>query len=256
MDKKLQARIFSRSFMMQAWWNSESMQNLGFLFAFEPWLRRIYGDPRRRSAAAARHLEFFNTQPYMAGLILGVVGGLEEGLARMPEASRPTAEDRIRALKKIMAETLAAIGDQVFWGALRPACAAAAIAAWWILWTAGLPHPVLAGCLLYLALFNAPALWARWRGIELGYLWQERLAAELARYRWQRAAFWIRIGGLSAVALSVLAALLVPPWGSFSPWNAAVLGGCVALKALGVSAGRVYVGMIALGTVLAALGAA
>jgi len=256
MERRLRARIFARSLMLQAWWNSENMQNLGFLFAFEPWLERIYGDPGRRSAAAARHLEFFNTQPYMAGLILGVVGALEEELARLPEAGRAAAEGRIRALKKAAAEALGAIGDRLFWGALRPACAAAAIAAWWIFWTAGVPHPLLAGCLLYLALFNASALWVRWQGLRLGYLWKERLPAELARYRWQKAASWIRTAGLCAAVLSALAGLLVPPWGPFSLWNAGVLAGCVALEAFGVPAPRIYLGMIALGSAIAALGPA
>ena len=114
MDRKLQSRIFGRSLLLQAWWSFRSMQNLGFLFAFEPWLEKIYSDPPTRRAAAARHLEFFNTQPYMSGLILGVVGGLEERLAGMPEQDRRPAEKRLSALKKILAETLAAIGDQVF----------------------------------------------------------------------------------------------------------------------------------------------
>ncbi|MBI5242055.1 MAG: PTS system mannose/fructose/sorbose family transporter subunit IID [Elusimicrobia bacterium] len=256
MDRRLQSRIFTRSFLMQACWSFERMQNLGFLFAIEPWLDRIYPEPERRRAAAARHLEFFNTQPYMASWTLGVVGALEERLARSPEQDRPTAEARLGALKKAMASALAAVGDTLFWGALRPACAAVAIAAWGLFWTAGLPHPILAGCLLYLALFNIPALWTRWQGIRLGYLWQESLSAELGRYRWQRAAVWIRIAGLSAAVLTALAALLVPPWGAFSRWSVAVLGACVALKAAGVSAGRIYLGLIALGTVLAAADAA
>ena len=251
MDRELQVRMFKRSFFMQACWSFERMQNLGFLYALEPWLERIYPDQDDRAAASLRHLEFFNTQPYMAGLVLGVVGGLEERLAKTPAAERAAAQARLSAVKKTLASTLAAVGDSLFWGALKPACAAAAVAAWGLFWTLGLPHPVLAGCGLYLALFNIPVLWVRWEGPRLGHAWQERLPAELARYRWKEAAAALRAAGLALAGLCTAAALLVPPWGAFSPWNLAVLAACFALKARGLSAANLYLGLAAAGTVLA-----
>jgi mannose/fructose/N-acetylgalactosamine-specific phosphotransferase system component IID len=251
MDRELQARVFKRSFLLQSCWSFERMQNLGFLYALEPWLERIYTDPDDRAEASLRHLEFFNTQPYMAGLILGVVGGLEERLAKTPEGERPAARARASTIKKTLSSALAAIGDSLFWGSLKPACAALAIASWGLFWTMGLPHPVLAGCVLYLALFNIPVLWARWEGIRLGHAWQERLPLELGRYRWQSLAVGIRTAGLAAAGLCAAAALLVPPWGVFSRWNLAVLAACFALKARGMSAARIYLGLAAAGTALA-----
>ena len=61
MDVKERARIFARSFLMQALWGRSRMQNLGLLFSLSPALERIYPDPREQKAAALRHTEFFNT---------------------------------------------------------------------------------------------------------------------------------------------------------------------------------------------------
>ena len=66
---------------MQAGWNFERNQNVGFAFALLPALRRIYGATGGFRAALLRHLEIFNTQPHMAGFILGNVAKMEEGLA-------------------------------------------------------------------------------------------------------------------------------------------------------------------------------
>ncbi len=35
-------QVFIRSFFVQALWNYERMQNIGFAFAVEPFLRRAY----------------------------------------------------------------------------------------------------------------------------------------------------------------------------------------------------------------------
>ena len=41
---------------LQAAWNRRGMQNLGFAYAIDPALRRLYADPARRTAALRRHL--------------------------------------------------------------------------------------------------------------------------------------------------------------------------------------------------------
>ncbi|HBE87820.1 MAG TPA: hypothetical protein DDW67_01575, partial [Elusimicrobia bacterium] len=42
---------------------------------------RAWRTPMTRSAAAARHAATFNTQPYMAGFILGNIARMEERAA-------------------------------------------------------------------------------------------------------------------------------------------------------------------------------
>ncbi len=48
-------------------WNFERMQALGFCFSMVPAIRRLYPENNEaRKQAIRRHLEFFNTQPFVA----------------------------------------------------------------------------------------------------------------------------------------------------------------------------------------------
>jgi len=67
-----------RTFLLQAVWNFERMQNVGWAWCMLPVLNRLYPDPKERAQAAKRHLEYFNTHPYLAGVILGCAARVEE----------------------------------------------------------------------------------------------------------------------------------------------------------------------------------
>jgi PTS system mannose-specific IID component len=108
-----------RSFFLQACWNFQRMQNLGFCFAISPVIKALHRAPRARQKAIARHLEFFNTHPYCASIILGVVAKLEEQAA---QAGDDEAREAVR-VKIGMMGPLAALGDVVYWAMLRPALA-------------------------------------------------------------------------------------------------------------------------------------
>jgi len=244
--------VCARSFFIQSWWNFEGMQNLGFLFGLDPWLHRIYPDPEEYRRAALRHLEFFNTQPYMVSFALGLVGAMEEQRAAAPEAARPAIEERIRQLKRVAGSSLAAIGDSFFWGALKPACAAMTILTWLVLWTAGVSHPLAWGALAYLVAYNVPAVWIRWKGLRMGYYFGEQLPAELKKLRWQSKTRWTRRVGLCAASALALACLIVPPFGGTPGLKgAAALAAALGLRSLGVSTMRLYAGAAALGLLLA-----
>ncbi|MFA6092378.1 MAG: PTS system mannose/fructose/sorbose family transporter subunit IID [Elusimicrobiota bacterium] len=253
MDALLQRRMFARSFLLQAFWNYERMQNLGFLYAFEPALLRAYKDPAARHAAALRHMDYFNTQPYMAGFILGVVAGEEEIIARSDQSLRPALVARCAAVKRAMASGMAALGDRIFWGAFRPACAAATIFLWALLWTLRIPHPVLLGSLAVLFFFNWTALRARWDGLRLGYHWQERLPEALSNQSWTHWMVPARRTGLLLALVCAAGMFMVPPWGSFAFSNVLVLAACWALRAKGVSALKIYAGLCGLGCLWAVL---
>lgn len=240
-ERSLRRRVFARSLLLQSCWSFEQMQGLGFLLGVEPFLRRLHPSPERYREAALRHLEPFNTQPYMAGFALGMVGGMEEDLVRLTEDQRPAAEERIRQMKRAFGAALAALGDPFFWGALRPACAAWAMLAWLVLWTVGVPRPALWAGLLYLAAFNAPALRARWRGVRLGLELREALVGRLAGERWHESAAAVRRWGLAAALALTASALLVPPWGSAAgPGNLVVFGAALALHRRGWSSAGLY----------------
>jgi mannose/fructose/N-acetylgalactosamine-specific phosphotransferase system component IID len=76
-----------RSFWRMFWsfevsWNYERMQALGFAYAMEPVLRRLYPEKDEYAAALQRHLVFFNTSPVVgAPLIVGSAISMEEANA-------------------------------------------------------------------------------------------------------------------------------------------------------------------------------
>ncbi|AJJ83438.1 PTS system mannose/fructose/sorbose IID component family protein [Yersinia pestis Angola] len=89
-EKKLTASdirgVFLRSNLFQGSWNFERMQALGFCFSMVPAIRRLYPEnSEERKQAIKRHLEFFNTQPFVAAPILGVTLAMEEQRANGAE---------------------------------------------------------------------------------------------------------------------------------------------------------------------------
>lgn len=79
-------------------------------------IKRLYKTKEERSAALKRHLEFFNTHPYVASPILGVTLALEEERSNGTEVDDIT----IQGVKVGMMGPLAGIGDPVFWFTVRP----------------------------------------------------------------------------------------------------------------------------------------
>ncbi len=77
-------RSFWRMFFsLQISWNYERMQALGFAYAMEPVLRRIYPDKDEYAEGLQRHLSFFNTSPIIgAPLIIGSAAAMEEARAK------------------------------------------------------------------------------------------------------------------------------------------------------------------------------
>lgn len=116
LTKKDRISVWWRSTFLQGSWNYERMQNGGWAFAMIPAIKRLYKTKEERAAALKRHLEFFNTHPYVASPVLGVTLALEE-----ERANGVPIEDRtIQGVKVGMMGPLAGIGDPVFWFTVRP----------------------------------------------------------------------------------------------------------------------------------------
>ena len=116
LTKKDRISVWLRSTFLQGSWNYERMQNGGWAFAMIPAIKRLYKTKEERSAALKRHLEFFNTHPYVASPILGVTLALEEERSNGTEVDDIT----IQGVKVGMMGPLAGIGDPVFWFTVRP----------------------------------------------------------------------------------------------------------------------------------------
>ena len=162
LDPALKRGLFLDSFLLQACWSFERMQGLGLALAARRWAEGRALSPQARRELLLRHLGHFNTQAHMGGFAIGMVCRLEaEGRGADPKAVR---------LKDAVSRSLAAIGDALFWGTLRPAAAALGALAGLALEHAGLaPGPAWsAGAAAALAAFNGPP-GARWAGLRIGY---------------------------------------------------------------------------------------
>ncbi|HAM34374.1 MAG TPA: hypothetical protein DEB40_08985 [Elusimicrobia bacterium] len=242
----MRLKLFLRVLCLQAGWSFERMQGLGFAYCVDPWLKQCYaGRAGERRAAQLRHQEYFNTQPYMASLVLGMVCALEEEAAAIEGAQRTEKLDRLRALKTAAAAALAGLGDALFWGTLRPVCAALALASAWI--CSGSPEEaVVLAAAVYLVSFNVPVLYMRWRFLGQGYRWKEQIAVNLKDWSGQGRIRALRLGGM-ALALAAAVVLLrdTVPWQR--PVGILAMAAAVGLRALRVSSYRLYAATILIG---------
>ncbi len=186
------AKVQLRSLLLQGSWNFERLQSLGFFYAMAPALRCLYRG-NELLAAGRRHLEYFNTHPYMASPVLGAAVRLEEKQSR-GEAGEVGADE----FKRLVMAPYAAVGDALFWGGLRPLAAVAAL----LLAAAG----SLWAPLLFLLLFNLPHLYFRLSGFRCGYGEGTQVVERLQRRHLPDLA--VRLKEAAAVLLGVLCAWL------------------------------------------------
>jgi len=226
------------------------MQSLGFAFALIPVLRRLYPDPEVFSGRLAAHMEYFNTQPYLASFVLGAVARAEEDLASDRKAAVDVAE-----LKKTLMAPLGALGDSFFWGSLKPFAASAAVAvlltgAWW-------------APLLFLVLYNIVHVGLRLSLVFVGYETEGDVVALLSRYNFTRLARRYKVLSLAIIGCIVGT---LSAWGpefrpsvSASPPFLAAAGlaltlGMIALLRAGASPVKIMIGLAAACLILALRG--
>ena len=116
LTKKERRSVALRSTFLQGSWNDERMQNGGWCFAMIPAIKKLYTTKEEQKEALKRHLEFFNTHPYVASPVLGVTLALEEERANGAKVD----DAAIQGVKVGMMGPLAGVGDPVFWFTVRP----------------------------------------------------------------------------------------------------------------------------------------
>lgn len=139
--------IWLRLLLLQASWNFERHQGLGFFYALLPGLKKLYSGDQLLEVAR-RYVGYFNTHPYLTPLVAGAVLRLEEELAN---GNAPPVD--VDDFKEIVAAPYAAIGDALFWGGLRPLAAGIGLffAIKGLLWAP----------LVFLLIFNLVPFWFR-----------------------------------------------------------------------------------------------
>ena len=186
-------KVFLGSFFLQSSWSFDKMQGLGFAASVAPALNEIYAGKDDRAAAFKRHLAYYNAHPYMASPVLGAVINIEERIAKGESPSDAPAQFKSRIMGPY-----GAIGDNFFWGALRPLASCVGILASFLL---GLWGP-----LIFLVLYNIFHIWMRWNGLNKGI----ELGVDVVKYvkdldmpDWS-----IRFRDFASAVLGVLAAVM------------------------------------------------
>ena len=151
-------RMYWRSTFLLGSFNFERMQAMGFCYTLMPAIRKVYrGDKAAEAAALKRHLEFYNTQPWISSVVFGVTAAMEEQKAKGEEIS----EETITSVKVGLMGPLAGVGDPIFWGTARPVLAAlgASLAL----------NGSIVGPLLFFVGINLLRVLTRWYGLKFGY---------------------------------------------------------------------------------------
>lgn len=88
--------------------NYEKMMGMSYTYSILPFLRENYkDDPKGLKESVKMHLQFFNTNPYVAPYVIGVNIGVEE-------VEKSKAIDTIMSLKTGLMGPLAGLGDSAF----------------------------------------------------------------------------------------------------------------------------------------------
>lgn len=152
------AKVFLRSFFVQAAFTYERMLGFGFCFALLPIARRLFKDQDKIADFLERHLDFFNSHPFFVTYALGAVANLEQqAILKRWENLKP-----IDVFKKRVIGPLGAIGDTLFWQYYLPMTALIGVTAAWLLG--------ISGAIIFLIAFNAAHLFIRIRGLVKGFV--------------------------------------------------------------------------------------
>lgn len=116
LTKKDRMSVAWRHQFLQGSWNYERMQNGGWCYSMIPAIKKLYTNKEDQVAALKRHMEFYNTHPYVSAPVMGVTLALEEERANGAEVN----DQAIQGVKVGMMGPLAGVGDPVFWFTLRP----------------------------------------------------------------------------------------------------------------------------------------
>nr|WP_294376812.1 mannose/fructose/sorbose PTS transporter subunit IID [uncultured Clostridium sp.] len=221
-------QMFIRSNFLQGSWNFEKLQALGYCHAIIPAIKRFYTGEERKKALK-RHLEFFNTQPFMTGPILGVTASLEEQKANGIQIS----DNTIRDVKINLMKSLSDVGDKIFWGTLRPVITAISA-------TFAVAGNIL-GPIIFFITLNIIRIWIKWWGIGYGYKKGIQIIDEISNIRLQNL-----IKSFSILGLFVMGVLINRRVNINIPIAASMIDTLTSLSTLQTILNRLLSGLLSL----------
>ena len=121
MDKKLTKKTLTKSFHNWYYGNltcfsQEHMQTFGYLCSMLPVVEELYNKKEDKEKAMKTYTAFFNTEPQIGSVIVGMTPGLEEARANGEDVD----DETINGLRAGLMGPLAGIGDSLVVGTVIP----------------------------------------------------------------------------------------------------------------------------------------
>ena len=121
MEKKVSKKALAKSFRNWYYGNltcfsQEHMQTFGYLVSMLPIVEDLYDNKDDQAKNLRTYSAFFNTEPQIGSMIVGVTVGLEEARAN----GQPIDDDTINGIRAGLMGPLAGIGDSLIVGTLIP----------------------------------------------------------------------------------------------------------------------------------------
>lgn len=120
-EKKISKKTLAKSF--RNWYyghltcfSQEHMQTFGYLCSMLPIIKELYDTPQEQQEALSTYTAFFNTEPQLGTVIVGVTAGLEEAKAN----GEAIDGDMINGIRAGLMGPVAGIGDSLVVGTLIP----------------------------------------------------------------------------------------------------------------------------------------
>ena len=121
MDKQLTKKTLTKSFHNWYYGNltcfsQEHMQTFGYLCSMLPVVEELYNKKEDKEKAMKTYTAFFNTEPQIGSVIVGMTAGLEEARANGEDVD----DETINGLRAGLMGPLAGIGDSLVVGTVIP----------------------------------------------------------------------------------------------------------------------------------------
>ena len=166
MSVKVSKKVRNSAFW---WWyhgnltgfTHQHMQTFGFMCAMIPVIKELYPDDETRLRSLKTYTPFFNTEPQIGSIVVGIAVGLEEGRAQGAEG---VDDEMINGIRAGLMGPLAGIGDSLIPGTYIPILLAVALG----LSSGGSPLGVLFYAVTYITTMTFFMKFIFDKGYELG----------------------------------------------------------------------------------------
>ncbi|MEJ8737730.1 PTS system mannose/fructose/sorbose family transporter subunit IID [Erysipelotrichaceae bacterium HCN-30851] len=164
--KKLSKKTLNSSFWR--WWygnltcfSHEHMQTFGYMWSMLPIIQELYSSKEEQAEKLRTYYPFFNTEPQIGAIVVGITAGLEEARANGAEE---IDDEMINGIRAGLMGPLAGIGDSLIVGTYIPILLGIAL---------GLAEGgSVLGPLFYIVVWNITSTWFQKfvydKGYELG----------------------------------------------------------------------------------------